>query len=113
MSHTFNGWLGLGDALYEANEKWHVELMPEFLASVAEAVANSYARDPHMNFEAAIERFLAFDLPDITDAEMHAAKFVVGKVFAANRAESRSATQDEAAAFDDFLRRIGEGASIH
>lgn len=82
---TFNPWLGLGSSLKDANLQWNTQLMPGFLAQVAQWLAEDYSKNPGLGFESMMEYWLYFSEPTLTDNEMHAAKCVIGKVFAANR----------------------------
>ena len=85
----FNPWLGLGPALRDANQKWSVRLMPEYIAAVAWWLAHDYAKDIGINFEQRMEYHLATlnnSSEDLSNDEYHAAKHVIGIIFAENRA---------------------------
>jgi hypothetical protein len=82
--------------------------MPEFLADMAAAIAAGYARNPGQNFEKLIEFNLDFeDLdPPLNEDERHAVKFVVGKVFAANREEGRAKKHRQESEWRDHQARL-------
>lgn len=90
MRH-FNSWLGLGPALERASKDHNVALMPDFLAQCAEWLAEDYAKNSLINFEARMEHWIAVGDPTLSDAEMHAAKSVIGSIFAANRELAKEA----------------------
>ena len=84
----FDPWLGLGPALHDANEKWDVWLYPDYIAACAKALASDYAKDQSINFEQRMEIHLDTlgSGPDLTKAQSHAAKHVIGIIFAENKA---------------------------
>jgi hypothetical protein len=100
MSYLFNPWSGLGNALEDANREWATALMPDFIAEVAAKVALAYSKDPGSPFEAVLERELYLAEPTFDLNEMHAAKFVIGKIFGENRRDRRNAERERSKAMD-------------
>ena len=103
MSYHFDPWLGLGAALFDANERFRTTLMPGPLANAAALLAQEYAAHPelHTHFERRMEHWLDIEIGILTEAESHAAKHVLGRIFAENAANRRvleaAAAAEEAA----------------
>ena len=106
MSYLFNPWDGLGNALEDANREWATELMPDFIAEVAAKVALAYSKDQVLAIEAVLERELYLAEPTFDENEIHAAKFVIGKIFGENRKDQRAAARID-------LKAMGRIELIH
>lgn len=95
---SFDPYAGLDRFIDTAQKKWGVTLNREHIAGAAADVAREYAKGRDtFNFEFELEYWLN-TYSQLTQDEQHAAKFVVGKVFARNNQKSRTV----AATWRDF-----------